>query len=220
MRTKLLPFVFLLISSTLFSQNVYELDPIHSKRKLKEIDLQPKLFTLAFQKFEVTIEGETIKVKNRAYTAIQNKIALVEKADTLDTEAKTCKAGPLKAKLKGINKYKWVKKEDVKIVKEGFFVNRELSTVTILKGDYIDISKCYVILEDVKGQYAKGQIITEEDAIKNEVLNSKLLSRKMLFFRDKKVADKYYLGEANFLQQFAFMVNGRFNNNKAIADRN
>lgn len=116
----------------------------------------------------------------------------------------------LEGKLLETNKYVTIKLKAKSTNRQALLLSREIPSANKLQGEFWPLGVFYIIKKDFKNRYKKGEIISSK-VVRDEALKDlNIVGSPKLLFKNK-ISKATFISEVNFLKNFAFMVNGKFN---------
>lgn len=133
-------------------------------------------------------------------------------SNTTETDSNTIKLAELEEQLSVIKKYNSVKLSTRTTTRSALLTGSKVPSAKKLQGDFVPIGIYYILKKDVKNKYKKGEIISSKELRNSGLKNTNLVTHSQLLFRNKR-SKAMYITESNFLNKFAFLINGKFNKN-------
>ena len=163
--------------------------------------LKSKFFVLKLNKLD-------LKVHLKKVTWRLDQMNLVEpsrKPSTLlDTRLKD-----LRAKKSSLKQYNYIATKPTVSVKN-ILVTNQLLNSNLLEGTFKQVGAFYIIQNDYNKNLKKGQVVTPKLVAKLGLDKKGFVGPKQVLFQDAK-SKKQYITESNFLERYAFSINGKFN---------
>ncbi len=112
--------------------------------------------------------------------------------------------------LENTRKYNYIETEAIKTQKSGLFLANKLESVKSLKGEFVSVGEYFILKEDIHHKFKKGEIVDHEVVISNQLINKGMVGDPKMLFKNT-ITNAVFLGNINFLRQYAFTINGKFN---------
>lgn len=129
----------------------------------------------------------------------------------IEIDSNAIKLTELETQLSEMKKYSTVQLAAKTTTRSALLIGSKVPSVKKLKGDFVPIGVYYIVKKDFKNTYKKGEIISSKDYRNSGLPDASLVSSPQLLFKNKE-SKAVFISEMNFLDRFAFLINGKFNN--------
>lgn len=117
--------------------------------------------------------------------------------------------------LANMPKYKYSKTKEFKTKKSGLYLDQKVPSANVLKGDFVMVGKYYILKTEVGNEFKKGEIVDSQEAISNQLAKKGAVGKQKFLFKNK-ATNVIYISDIDFLNNYAFTINGKFNKYIAI----
>ena len=122
----------------------------------------------------------------------------------------------LRSKKSGLKRYKYITSKPKTTFKNGLAVTNKLNISGSLKGEFKQIGKYYIAQSDYKGIFKKGQVLSIAEVKKHNLSDKGYVGPLQVLIQNVGSKVKY-ITKDNFLNRYAFSINGKFNRTGSTA---
>lgn len=185
------------------SNNVNEL--IYADKSINT-ELKNKFFVLQLNKLD-------LKVHLKKVTRRLDQIDLVKPSRKpsalIDQRLKD-----LRTRKRGVKQYNYLASKPKTVLKNGLITTNKIDNIGLLEGQFKQVGFYYVLKNNFKLNFKKGQLISAGDVAKFNLDKKGYVGPSQVLFQNVKTKNKY-ITQSNFLNRYAFSINGKFNNGQS-----
>lgn len=116
----------------------------------------------------------------------------------------------LRLAIKGTEKYRYSTGTYKSIIRDGMVISKDFDNSELFKDDFEQMGAHFIIYNEYKDKFQKGELIDKNTAIKNNLVGVNHSGGTWELFRQKNTG-RLYLIDFNFVDEHTFL-DGKFNN--------
>lgn len=119
----------------------------------------------------------------------------------------------LRRNIKGVEKYNYKDGGYKKLTRKGMVIKNKVHNFDMVEGEFEQLGTYYILYNGYKKIFKQGEIVNQRQAIKNNLIDKGYTSVPRILMKQVKT-NKLFLADLNFVNQYAFLINGKFNRGK------
>ena len=163
--------------------------------------LKSKFFVLQLNKLDLKVHLKKVTWRLEQ----MDLVAPVKKPNVLMNQ----RLKDLRSKKRSLKPYNYIATKPTVSVKQVLVASQTLNS-NLLEGQYKQLGSYYIVQNDYNKSLKKGQIVTPKLVAKLGLNKKGFVGPQQVLFEDLKTK-KQYITESNFLERYAFSINGKFN---------
>ena len=119
----------------------------------------------------------------------------------------------LRDEIRGLEKFNYKDGGYKKISRDGMAIKNKVHNFKIIEGEFEQLGTYYILYNGYKKIYKQGEIVNHHTAAKNNLIQNGYAEVPRILLKHTQT-DKLYIADLDFVNQYAFLINGKFNKGK------